>query len=313
MPNLLKENEIIDMLQKRVLPQAGVVTGIGDDAAVIEPTAGKLLLTSVDQLVCGTHFLPDHEPRSLGHKVLAISISDILAMAAKPEYALLTITAPEVERGWLDGFCTGFFALADEFNVSLIGGNCTHGPLAISTTVLGSVGSDNLLKRSGAKVDDDIWIIGSLGAAACAREEIFATGASHLADYWLYPRPQAAILELASLVNSAMDVSDGLYSDLQKLCVASNCGAKLYWDVLQRQEWLSKCSPQNLQDLILFGGEDYAICVTISESQRASVRKLSAGKFACLHVGKITEPAGIKLLAPGGAEINISDKTWQHF
>ena len=203
--------------------------------------------------------------------------------------------------------------MAKEFSVNLIGGNCSRGQLAIATTVLGSVLPENLLKRSTACIGDDVWLLGSVGAAALAREQIFATGASNLADYWLYPKPQAQILRLRNIANAAMDISDGLYPDLQKMSVASKCGIDLYHEVLCQQAWAKQSNSENLQDLVLFGGEDYAICVTISERERDSVSAVLGDNFPCLRIGKVTAQAGIRLLDQNLQPITVNDKTWQHF
>jgi thiamine-monophosphate kinase len=312
MSNYLKESDIIRIIQDNAVHHSAVELGIGDDCAAFCPQAGKLQVCSVDQLVCGTHFLPGHCSRSLGHKALAISISDVLAMGAKPEHLLLTITSPGVTAQWLSEFCAGLFALANEYSINLIGGNCTRGPLAISTTVLGSVAHQDLLKRSTAEPGDDIWLIGSVGAAACARQAILSGGQSILEQHWLYPQPQRAILQLAQIANAALDISDGLYPDLQKLCAASGCGADIYWSVLQQQAWVNNDIKLDLQDLMLFGGEDYAICVTISSTKRQQVAALQ-DSVNCLRIGQVTAADSVRVLDSAGAKIALTDKSWQHF
>src|SRR5687767_8185948 len=149
-------------------PAANAVLGVGDDCALVDITNGMDLAISVDTMVSGTHFFPDVDPETLGHKALAVNLSDMAAMGAMPYWAMLALTVPSVDHAWLGAFAKGFFDLAEEFNVSLIGGDTTHGPLTLTVTIMGEVPAGAALRRSGAKAGNDVWVSGSLGDAALA-------------------------------------------------------------------------------------------------------------------------------------------------
>ena len=259
MSNFLKEKEIIERLRKQTQYDPSVLIGIGDDAAAVAWPKGEAVVSTVDQLVENIHFLPSTPARVLGYKSLVISLSDIAAMGARPRAALLTITSPAVTHHWLDEFAGGFFALAQQYNVALIGGNCTRGPLALSCTVLGSCKADELLKIDHAQAGDDIWVLGNVGLAAYAREAIIAKPDGKQVpenNAWYYPEPQLKQIQtIQHLLNSAVDISDGLYSDLQKLCAASCVGAEIVAEQLPRAAELASMQDSESLGFILEGGE----------------------------------------------------------
>ena len=204
---------------------ANAVLGVGDDCALLRVSPGCELAVSTDTLVSGTHFFPDADAEKLGHKALAVNLSDLAAMGALPRYVLLALTLPKVDEPWLAQFSRGFLRLASEFGVELIGGDTTRGPLSITLTVMGEVGVGCALRRDGAQDGDDIWVSGELGAAALAlkhlqgsttlQNDVFSAAAERL----YCPSARVALgRALIGIAKSAIDVSDGLAADLGHLC-----------------------------------------------------------------------------------------------
>ncbi|HSJ95629.1 MAG TPA: thiamine-phosphate kinase, partial [Myxococcota bacterium] len=212
-------------------PAANAVLGVGDDCALVGVTNGMDLAVSTDTMVSGTHFFPDVHPENLGHKALAVNLSDMAAMGALPHWATLALTLPDVDHAWLEAFAKGFFDLAQEYGVSLIGGDTTRGPLTMTVTILGEVPAGAALRRGGAKVGNDIWVSGNIGDAALAVAHRHGRLVLEEADYHealmrLYePTPRVALGHaLRGLATSAIDVSDGLLADLTHICRLSGTG-----------------------------------------------------------------------------------------
>src|SRR5690242_14354804 len=241
---MLSEFDIIQRYFTRPAPSA--VLGVGDDAALIKPARGMELAISTDMLVSGRHFFTDSDPRKLGHKSLAVNLSDMAAMGAKPRWATLSVALPELlvpaeeveeDDNWLKAFVEGFFALAQAYEVELVGGDTTQGPLNICVTIIGEVAAGKALRRSGAKPGDDIWISGHLGDAALAlahmQERIKLHGddlAACLAALDT-PAPRVALRQqLIGIAHSAIDISDGLLADLGHILKCSGVGAVIRMD-----------------------------------------------------------------------------------
>ena len=233
----VSEFDLIQRYFTRATP--GAVLGVGDDAALLKVNTGMELAVSTDMLVSGTHFFPDADPFFLGHKTLAVNLSDLAAMGATPRWATLALSLPSVDGAWLEKFSRGFFSLAERYGVELIGGDTTRGPLNLSVTIMGEVPKGEALRRDSACVDDDIWVSGVLGEAALALahlqgrielpQQIFAACAVHLHQ----PQPRVALgLALRNIANSAIDVSDGLLADLGHILERSGVGAEIEFDVL---------------------------------------------------------------------------------
>ena len=206
--------------------------GVGDDCALISLGAGLELAITTDTLVAGTHFFADTDPEKLGHKALAVNLSDLAAMGASPRYVTLALTLPSVDDHWLASFSRGFYALADDFGVELIGGDTTRGPLSTTLTAFGEVGRGQALRRDGAQLGDEIWVSGSVGGAALAlkhlqgrltlSDQAFAVAAERLH----LPLPRVALgCGLVGVATSAIDVSDGLVADLAHICERSHLAA----------------------------------------------------------------------------------------
>jgi thiamine-monophosphate kinase len=250
--------------------------GIGDDCALLRPDAGLELALTTDMLVEGRHFLPDAEPRSLGHKALAVNLSDLAAMGAAPRWALLAIALPSADAAWLEPFSAGLFALAERYGVELVGGDTTRAPLRIITiTAIGEVPAGVALFRAGARPGDDIWVSGELGGAALglARPQI-AAAAARLHR----PEPRVELGErLRGLAHAAIDISDGLTSDLGHILERSQVGALVHYAQLPRCSAFSTIQNQELvRNCVLSGGDDYELAFTAAIGRRAEIEALSA-------------------------------------
>lgn len=266
---------------------SGVALGIGDDAALLRPSAGMELAVSTDLLLEGRHFRAGADPRKLGHKALAVNLSDMAAMGAAPRWATLAIALPEADEAWLEAFCTGFFALAERFGVALVGGDTCRGPLSLCVTILGEVPAGLALFRAGAGPGDDIWVSGELGGAALglARPEI-AAAAKRLDE----PEPRVELGErLRGIASAAIDVSDGFAQDLGHILEKSGVGAIVEYELLPRPADLRNIPDRELQArLALSGGDDYELVFTAPQSVRAEVTALSSElKLALSRVGSI--------------------------
>ncbi len=250
--------------------------GVGDDCALLRPDAGLELALTTDMLVEGRHFLPDAEPRSLGHKALAVNLSDLAAMGAAPRWALLAIALPAADAAWLEPFSAGLFALAERYGVELVGGDTTRAPLRIITiTAIGEVPAGVALFRAGARPGDDIWVSGELGGAALglARPQI-AAAAARLHR----PEPRVELGErLRGLAHAAIDISDGLTSDLGHILERSQVGALVHYAQLPRSSAFAAIQDQELvRNCVLSGGDDYELAFTAALGRRAEIEALSA-------------------------------------
>jgi thiamine-monophosphate kinase len=296
--------------------------GVGDDAALISVSAGMELAISADMLVAGTHFFADADAYKLGWKSLAVNVSDMAAMGANPKWATLAIALPNNDSAWLSQFSNGFFACAKAFNIDLIGGDTTRGPLTISVQIMGEVPRGLAIKRSGAKVGDDIWVSGTLGDAALALahmqdkttlpEDEFISCAKSLHT----PQPRVALgLELRDIANSAIDISDGLLADLGHILDASKVGAVLQLQALPKSQAMKNNFPNKLtQQMILAGGDDYELCFTAPIEIQAKIIRLSESLGLQLsHIGRITQSSGLIVIGLDNEVLNIKETGFDHF
>ena len=295
--------------------------GVGDDAALLRVSAGHQLAISVDMLVAGTHFFNDAAPYDIGWKSLAVNISDMAAMGAIPKWATLAIALPEINEPWLAEFSRGLFDCADKFKVDLIGGDTTRGPLNISVQIMGEVPTGEALRRTGAKLDDDIWVSGKLGSAALglAHLQRKITLESEVAEYCLQalhtPMPRTDLgLALRKKANSCIDVSDGLLADLGHILEASNLGATVALDNIACHAFLhSRLDEGITQQCILAGGDDYELAFTAPQSQRHAIEQLAQQLDLPLSlIGKTTEKLGIAVTYKQQL-LDISKKGFDHF
>ena len=295
--------------------------GVGDDAALLRVSAGHQLAISVDMLVAGTHFFHDAAPFDIGWKSLAVNISDMAAMGAIPKWATLAIALPEINEPWLAEFSRGLFDCADKFKVDLIGGDTTRGPLNISVQIMGEVPTGEALRRTGAKLDDDIWVSGKLGSAALglAHLQRKITLESEVAEHCLQalhtPMPRTDLgLALRKKANSCIDVSDGLLADLGHILEASNLGATVALDNIACHAFLhSRLDEAIIQQCILAGGDDYELAFTAPQSQRHAIEQLAQQLNLSLSlIGKTTQNLGIAVTYKQQL-LDISKKGFDHF
>jgi thiamine-monophosphate kinase len=282
----VNEFALIDRYFRRSPRDGSVRIGVGDDAAVIRPTPGMELVISVDMLVEGRHFLRDTDPHRLGHKTLAVNLSDLAAMGAAPRYALLAGALPDAVEAWLGEFAAGFFAIADRFGVELIGGDTTKGPRNLCVTIIGEVPAGTALTRGGATPGDDIYVSGSLGDAALAlaamqQRTTLAPDALEIARTRLEaPEPRVALGErLRDIASAALDISDGLTGDLAHILETSHVGAIIELASIPRSSALDGKLAGTERDLalrcLLAGGDDYELCFTVDPVLRDRIVDIS--------------------------------------
>jgi thiamine-monophosphate kinase len=289
--------------------------GIGDDCALIAPAAGEMLAVSTDMLVEGRHFLPDVDPRALGHKALAVNLSDLAAMGAAPLGFTLAFSLPAPREAWLDAFSQGLFDLADRYDCELIGGDTTAGPLNVCITVFGSVPAERALRRDAAKPGDDVWVSGTPGDARAGlgllRGEWTvdqAEDAAALRRALEMPEPRVALgLALRGVARAALDVSDGLAGDLMHILERSNLGALIDADAPPKSAALAKLPPDVQRRCALAGGDDYELCFTAAPEQRAAVE--AAAQHAAVRVTRIGTMTSLDSADPKRAVPSIS---WHH-
>lgn len=261
-----------------------VPLGIGDDAALLVPPPGKVLVAALDALVEGRHFPPGVPPASIGHRALAVNLSDLAAMGAKPAWFLLSLTLPVADEGFLAGFARGMFELADLHGVALVGGDTTGGPLVASVQALGTVAPDGALTRAGARAGDLLYVSGTPGDAAAGLRllqgaDAPALGAAQrraLEQRFLFPVPRVELgMALAGIATACIDVSDGLAADASRLAAASGCGVRIDADRLQPSPQLvAFLGDAGARRLSLTGGEDYELCFAAPPAATARIAAL---------------------------------------
>lgn len=321
---MLSEFDIIQRYFTR--PAPGAALGIGDDAALIQPSAGMELAISTDMLVSGQHFVVDADPHGLGHKSLAVNLSDMAAMGARPRWTTLSLALPAARARendkWLKAFSDGFFKLADAYQVELIGGDTTRGPLTICVTIIGEVARGKALRRSGAKPGDDIWISGRLGdaALALAHQQGHIVLEPHEIKGCLAgldtPIPRVGLgVGLIGLAHSAIDISDGLLADLGHILECSKASAIVSMPEINCSASLKKYLPHPLGlKCLLAGGDDYELCFTAPRSKRSQIDALSRELVLPLaRVGKIDVGDGLVVLDAAGEIVTLETKGYDHF
>ena len=302
----MREFDLIQRFFDRPTRQRQVCLGIGDDGAVLQVPEGHELVVVTDTLVEGVHFHETDGADDLGHKALAVNLSDLAAMGAVPVWALLNLTLPEANEHWLRQFSDGFFRLADQHDVALVGGDTTRGPLCISVTAGGWVSVGQALTRSGAAVNDRVWITGTIGDAALALAEQPVANIDSETRWLLNrlhrPTPRVGIgLALYGLASAVIDISDGLLADLGQIVRASGqAGAVIETTSLPLSRAGQSYPLEDRLTAALTGGDDYELCLTVPQSESYRMRMLSreAG-IPLTDVGCITAHAGITLTQSG--------------
>lgn len=298
-----------------------VALGIGDDCALLTPSVGMQLAISCDMLVEGRHFFPGTDPEKLGHKSLAVNLSDLAAMGAQPFAFTLGLSLPEANTNWLAAFSKGLFALADQYDCKLIGGDTTKGPLTISITIFGEIPPGKALRRAAAQAGDDIWISGTLGDARLAlagynneiklNMEVQMEASTRLHT----PTPRVALgLALRDIAHAAIDISDGLIGDLGHILQSSNLGAAINVDSLPIGPMLAKQSIDIQRSFSLTGGDDYELCFTAEAGHRDAILVAAhlSGTTA-KRIGTIEATSGLRLVDNTNKPINLQLNSYDHF
>jgi len=300
------EFELIERYFKNRQPSRfDVVKTIGDDCALLAPAADQLLAVSTDTLVSGVHFFEDMPAESLGYKALAANLSDLAAMGADPSWVSLALTLPEINERWLENFSEGFFNAADYYGIELIGGDVTKGPLSITMTVQGQVPKGLQLTRDNARIGDWICVTGTLGDAALAleslygRTDILEQDLDYLINRLYRPTPRLRAGQvLRNVASSAIDLSDGIASDLAHIARQSGCKAVVDIDSVPLSDAFKRnTTPEQAIKLALAGGEDYELCFTVSPASLGSVESALAHtntSFVC--IGQMTNGEGIEFM-----------------
>lgn len=295
-----------------------VVKSIGDDCAILEIPKNKQLVTSTDTLVAGVHFFKDVEPAELAYKALAVNVSDLLAMGAKPLAFTLAITLPEINSAWLQQFTQSLQQSSEHFDINLIGGDTTQGPLAISINAMGLVKKDRAILRSSANIDDDIWVTGYLGSARSALKlhgkESLNNDEQALWQSLIRPNlPLKFCKKLGKFANSSIDLSDGLLADLGHIIVQSKLGAELIVEALPIHESLIEVDGiEQARQNALAGGDDYQVCFTADRKHRQKIiKRAEKTNTPVTRIGRIIQQ-GYKVLLDGEA-YPITENSWQHF
>jgi thiamine-monophosphate kinase len=302
-------------------PKSRATLGIGDDCALLKQTDGMQTAISTDMLVEGRHFFAGTDPYQLGHKSLAVNLSDLAAMGAQPQAFTLALSLPAVDESWLAEFSRGLFALADLHACELIGGDTTKGPLNICITVFGQTPTAQALRRDSAKIGDDVWVSGSLGDARLALDALYkkidldheqlASAAPRLH----MPQPRVALgLALRGIAHAALDVSDGLIGDLGHILASSKVGASLRIADLPLGPVLQQQATDIQHRLALSGGDDYELCFTAPVAKREAVLGAAlAADTPVTRIGSIEAQAGLRLLDRDGASYAPDIQSFDHF
>lgn len=327
------EFALIDRYFARPTPSA--VLGPGDDCALLQPSPGMQLAVTTDMLVAGTHFLPDTDPKNLGWKALAVNLSDLAAMGAKPRWVTLAGALPvpqgdflrgAVDEAWIGKFAEGFFACASEYGVDVVGGDTTKGPLNLCVTAMGEVAPGQALRRDGAQPGDQIWVSGRPGLASLGLALL--QGRIELPEPWPRlcigalekPRPRVALgLALRGVASAAIDVSDGLLADLGHIAERSGCAAAVklvQLPHLPKGESYDAVLRKMALECQLTGGDDYELCFTAPFAQHLALGRIAAElELPLWCIGEMTAgPAGtVTVLDPDDKPVEFDSKGYDHF
>ena len=324
------EFDLIERFFKRPAATSGsTVLGIGDDCALLQPTPGMQLAISSDMLVEGRHFLSTVDPFKLGHKALAVNLSDLAACGAKPLAFTLALSMPRADEAWLEPFSRGLLALADAYGCALVGGDTTQGPLNICITIFGEVPRGQALLRSGARVGDDLYVSGTLGDARLALEvfrgtlavpgDVFTAARARMEQ----PSPRVALgTALRGVATAAIDISDGLVGDLGHILRASGVGARITTSIAM--QLIAACAhplcagalfdAEKQLELVLAGGDDYELAFTAPADQRDAVAAAAhASQTPVTRIGQIEAAPGLRLVDGQGYPVTQRFASFDHF
>jgi len=301
-------------------PKSAIGLGIGDDCALIHPALNEEIAITTDMLVEGRHFFVGADPELLGFKALAVNLSDLAAMGARPIGFTLALALPKANQQWLEAFSKGLFSIAKQYSCSLIGGDTTSGPLTISITAFGSSPTGKAIRRSGAKPGDDIWVSGRLGdarlALAALRHEIVLpeTDLQQIEHRMHQPTPRVELgIQLREVASAALDISDGLLGDLKHILEQSQVDAQIFLDRLPKSEILLKQNSAIQNQFAACGGDDYELCFTAGSHQRDAIHRISQSlELTLTHIGQITEKKNtaihLELFSADGKRLSDTEK-----
>lgn len=304
------------------LSRSDVALGIGDDCALLTVPSDEVLAVTLDMLVAGVHFFADADPQGIGHKALAVNLSDLAAMGATPAWATLALSLPEFDESWLTSFCDGFFSLARQFRVQLVGGDTTRGPLTITIQAHGLVPADKALRRSAASPGDRIFVTGTLGdaglALAVAQDKAVTSSIHQSYLQARLERPMPRVHEgvsLRGLASAAIDISDGLAQDLGHILEQSQVGACLYVDRLPYSRALAETLDREAAlAMMLASGDDYELCFTVPEQKVGQVHDLvRTWECRCTEIGIIETERGLRCQWSDGTPYRTERWGYDHF
>lgn len=317
----MDEFELIQKyFNKHSVRRDDVRLGIGDDAAILRVPAGQELVVSVDSLLAGVHFPEDLPPKAIGHRALAVNLSDLAAMGAQPAWALLALSLPQADSGWIAEFARGFLMLAERYNVALVGGNLVRGPLNITVTVHGFAPTGQALTRRGAQAGDQLFVSGCLGDAAAGLQllqaHLQAGGNDSCVQRFCFPEPRIhAGLALRGIASAAIDISDGLAADLGHLLKASGTGAQVLVEHLPLSpSLLQHYRREQALNLALTGGDDYELCFSVPPACMPLLEShLHALDCAVTRIGEITAANTLRCLRNDRSEWPVPVSGYTHF
>ncbi len=311
------EFDLIARIRARAGTRGDVVLGIGDDAALLAIPPGTELVVTADTLNAGVHFFPDVAPADLGWKALAVNLSDLAAMGARPAWCTLSLSLPQADPAWIEGFLDGFCDLAARHGIALVGGDTTRGPLSVSITAMGQVEAGHALRRDGARVGDEIWVTGTPGDAAAALQALLSGAAVDRALRARLDRPTPRVEAgrgLLGVASACVDISDGLLADLGHLCRRSGVGAQVQLEQLPVSRALAGFRPQLRWAWQAGGGDDYELCFTAAPQRADEVQ--AALDFAGVpgaRIGRIVAGQGVQALDAAGAPWQAPRVGYDHF
>ncbi len=313
---------ITKYFNQQSLKHAETKLAIGDDCAVITPIANQSLAITMDTFTAGIHFPEDTRAAAIGHKALAINLSDLAAMGATPKWFTLAITLPEVNEDWLQQFCEGMFDVATKENIQLIGGDTTKSPiLSITIQAMGTLNNNQALKRSGAKPGDLVYVSNTIGDAGLALQALHNNIEIEKSDLIILqqaldkPIPRITLgQKLIGLATSCIDISDGFAQDLEHILQASNVGANIYLDKIPTSNLFNRYTNSKQKSLALTTGDDYELCFTVSaihEKQLQHISKELQLNLSC--IGEIIEDQTLHIFDTHHQDVSLSNKGYQHF
>jgi len=310
------EFDLIARVRARAGTRADVVLGIGDDAALLAPPSGRQLVVTADTLNDGIHFPHGTLPADIGWKALAVNLSDLASMGAEPAWCTLSLSLPQSEAAWIDGFLDGFVALAEQHGIVLVGGDTTRGPLSISVTAMGFVDAGSALRRDGARAGDDVWVTGTLGDAAGGLALLGRDPAHALRTRLDRPTPRMeAGRALVGIATACVDVSDGLLADLGHIASWSHVGAIVDIDTLPASDALcATFDAATRMPMQTSGGDDYELCFTAPADARACITALASQlDLRITRIGRMVAGEGVHPVRSDGEPWTPPRRGYDHF